>query len=190
MYHLYQTPAFVLSAQNISEGSRLLCLFTRELGLVRVHARSIREERSKLRGFLQPLSYAEVALVRGKDLWRLTTAGAAASNLVVQSWPKERSLARIALVLERLLSGEERDVLLYDELTMAISFLPGLPEHDIVSWEVLVMARLLSQLGYCDLSPFASLQSESWGAPLLVRAREERRKLVPLVNQAMTASQL
>ncbi len=194
MYHFYHTPSFVLSAQDVSEGSRMLSLFTRELGLVRVHARSVREERSKLRGYLQPLSFAQVALVRGRDLWRLTTAGLAPSpqdSLVYKGvlWRHKRSIVYIARILERHLQGEERDAVLYDCFRDGVHALANCDHGS--TWESLMLARLLSQLGYGHVERIdARLAENIWDESALATAVAHESELVCLIQMALAASQL
>lgn len=215
MYRFYHTPGFVLSAQDISEGSRMLSLFTRELGLVRVHARSLREERSRLRGFLQPLSFAQVALIRGRDMWRLTTAGPD-TNFIETLSEKEkntinkvgvragvgdgaldlplshqRSLSHVAHTLERHLQGEESDELLYDAFRDGLQYLSQCPTEHLGSWESLMLARLLSQLGYGHIEYIdPQLAQNVWNEEVLVASAVHARELEGLVQRALLASQL
>ncbi len=204
MYHFYHTPGFVLSAQDISEGSRMLSLFTRELGLVRVHARSIREQRSKLRGFLQPLSFAQVALVRGRELWRLTTAGPANTFFSQDSlvgtrescggtlaWAKRLALARVASTLERQLQGEEQDSALYDCFHDGLNYLPQCSDEKLLVWETLLSARLLSRLGYGHLESITpQLASDEWSDESFTTASKYESALSSLISNALSASQL
>src|SRR5574343_294251 len=74
MHHIYHTTAFVLGHADIKEADRFFILFTRELGVVRATAQGIRKLSSRLRYGLQDFSYARVDLVRGKDIWRITSA--------------------------------------------------------------------------------------------------------------------
>ena len=74
MHHIHHTEAFVLGSSPKGEDSKLLRLYTRELGLVYAHAQAVRKLSSKLRFTLQDFSRASVDLVRGKEIWRVTTA--------------------------------------------------------------------------------------------------------------------
>ncbi|PIR46703.1 MAG: DNA repair protein RecO [Candidatus Vogelbacteria bacterium CG10_big_fil_rev_8_21_14_0_10_45_14] len=191
MYHFYNTECFVLGAEDISEGSRLLTLFTRELGLVRVHARSIRVERSKLRSFLQPYSFAEVSLVRGREFWRLTTGGVGFGALILDTMEKRCALARISALSSRLIVGEERDSSLYEEFFAGTRALTRLNQEELRRWELLLMARLLSLLGYGDLEPVcAGMKSVSWDEDAISFARGKEQNLARFVDRALSASQL
>ena len=74
MHHLHHTEAYVLGSSPKGEDSKLLRLYTRELGLVYAHAQGVRKLSSKLRFTLQDFSLATVDLVRGREIWRVTTA--------------------------------------------------------------------------------------------------------------------
>ena len=53
MYEKYQTEALVLGNREMGEADRVIALFTRDFGLVRARASSIRTERSKMRYAIQ-----------------------------------------------------------------------------------------------------------------------------------------
>ncbi|MCE9517782.1 recombination protein O N-terminal domain-containing protein, partial [Candidatus Nomurabacteria bacterium] len=73
MHHIYHTKSFVIGSYNRGEANKILVLYTREMGLVRAVAQGIRLNKSKLRFGLQDFSYASVDLVRGRDIWRVTS---------------------------------------------------------------------------------------------------------------------
>jgi hypothetical protein len=74
MYHKHTTFAFVLNVSPSGEKNHFITLFTREFGMIRAKAQSVRVADSKLRYALQEFSYIEVSLVKGKEIWRITNA--------------------------------------------------------------------------------------------------------------------
>ena len=70
---LYSTECIVLGSVDSGEANRYISLFTREWVLCAV-ARSVREEKSKLRYCLQSFSFTDATLVRGREVWRITGA--------------------------------------------------------------------------------------------------------------------
>src|SRR3989304_4118217 len=104
MYEKYHTEALVLGNREIGEADRVIALFTRDFGLVRARASSIRTERSKMRFAVQDYTRADVSLVRGKRGWRL--AGAAALKSATGDRKCVATFARIAELTMRLLHGE------------------------------------------------------------------------------------
>lgn len=191
MYQKYFTEALVLSHREYGEADRIYTLYTREFGLVRARASSVRSAHSKMRYGLQSLSCAHVALVRGKRGWRL--AGAAETRgLVGASQLGIRTFARVASLVERLVHGEEEHAYLYTALYEAHSSLlaPSCPAAPSI--ELVCAARMLFALGY--LSPEATesaLFTHTLYVPEELTAVEERRgALLESVNRALAAAQL
>ena len=122
-YHLYHTDALVLGSAPSGEGSKLIVLFTRDLGLITASAQSVREERSKLRYGLQDFSYSDVTLVRGKEFWRLTNA-ALYENMLDQGEERKavQMVSRISKLLRRLLAGEEKNEPLFVSVLEGLQF--------------------------------------------------------------------
>ena len=124
MHHIYHTKSFVIGSYNRGEANKILVLYTREMGLVRAVAQGIRLNKSKLRFGLQDFSYASVDLVRGRDIWRVT------SGSTITSFPFARSqrqplilIARISRLIERLCDGEEANEKIFDDFIQALYLL-------------------------------------------------------------------
>jgi len=195
MYHLYHTEAFILSSANRAEANKTFTLFTRELGLIVATATSVREERSKLRLALQDFSLAELTLVRGKNIWRVTNA--AHIDNVWSAFCNRKSealiFARIFRLLRRLLAGEEKNEQLFLTVKEAFCFLKSHAGKAVHEAEVVLVLRILFLLGY--LAPrgeFESLLSdvELWNESLLTSARAFRALALADINQSLKASQL
>lgn len=196
MYHLYQTDALVLGGEPSGEGSRRLVLFTKELGLLSAIATSVRAERSKLRYGLQDFSYTNVALVRGRDSWRVTNATLVQSIAVsFRDFSEARELfARIAKLLRRLLSGEERNDRLFVVVRETFAYLARVPAaQPLEQAEIVLVLRILSLLGYLaprreftDLlaEPF-SFHNELFGSTPLLRTLA-----LAEINQSLRETQL
>ena len=73
-HHIYHTQGFVLSSRNVGEANKILTVFTRELGLIRATVQGIRLNKSKLKFSIQDLSFATIDFVKGKEVWRITSA--------------------------------------------------------------------------------------------------------------------
>jgi DNA repair protein RecO (recombination protein O) len=68
--------AIVLRHADWGEADRLLWLFTREIGKVRVVAKGVRKPRSRKAGHLEPFTRVELLLAHGRDLPIVTQAEA------------------------------------------------------------------------------------------------------------------
>lgn len=193
-HHIYHTEAIILGALPSGEGDRLLYCYTRDLGLVIAHARSIRESRSRLRYALQLFSHAHIDLIRGKYGWKLISATPISSFRHLWSDVGRRRIAAEHLHLtRRLIQGEERHEVLFDDLVSGLAFLSTLCDKEALKdAELLLVVRLLDALGYWgeqkDLIPvFAGV---TFGADDLERIRPLRSAIVAGVNRALDSTQL
>ena len=193
-YHVYHTEALILGGRPSGEGDRSLFCYTRELGLVMAHAKSLREGRSRLRYALQTFAHAEIDLIRGKHGWRLISARPVDSLAELWNHPsKRRILAHHAGLLERLIQGEERHEILFDEILEGLEFLRSVDEEIMLrAAELLLVIRLLARLGYWgDTEIHAPLfAADAWSLASLAYARDSRKTLLVGVNEALRASQL
>lgn len=196
-YHLYHTDAFVIGGTPSGEGSRILTLFTRELGMISASARSVREERSKLRYCLQDFSLSEVTLVRGRDSWRITNASIIES--VFRSFQESSKtlalFARVFRLLRRLLQGEGKNEPLFAAIVSAYSFLKNKNSISLeqANIEIVLVLRILFLLGYLsprsEFLPFIS-DVLLWDDNLVEIAGTFRSLAVADINHSLTESQL
>ncbi len=147
MYQKYQTDAIVLAAHERGEADKTLALYTRDFGLVRARATSVRSEKSKMRYALQPYSRANVALVRGKSGWR--AAGATASMTAAgKDATGISAFARVSELVVKLVHGEDHDEYLFDVLAQAHDALMRELVESVATIEIVTVARVLYALGY------------------------------------------
>ncbi len=194
-HRTYQTDAIVLAAANLGEANRELSLLTRDLGLVRALARSVREERSKLRYSLQPFSLSRISLVRGRERWRVTGAEARGNlaQKLAGSPAARAAAARVAALLSRLLPEEGSQSDVFTVVLAAFSHLARvrLGPEELAALECLTVLRVLSRLGYVAPGSLASFVAGSALSPATLRAfGSRRREAVRAVNAALAASQL
>lgn len=195
-YHLYHTPAFILGSAPSGEGSKLVSLFTRELGFLTAIAQSAREERSKLRYGLQDFSYSEITLVRGKEFWRLTRAECV-SNIFEElhgSRDASRMLGRIFALLRRLLAGEEKNEPLFLSIEEGLRFVAEVgSKHSVEGVEIVLVLRILYFLGYLaprnEFDPFLS-HTNLWDESVISKALLFRALAVSEINNSLRESQL
>jgi|GEM_PF-2648338 len=74
MYTRFQSPAYIVRILNRSEADRTYVCMTRDYGLVRVRAKSVRKHSSKLRYHMHLLSHVQIEYVEGKGIARLVGA--------------------------------------------------------------------------------------------------------------------
>lgn len=195
MHHIHHTEAFVLGSRAKGEDSKLLILFTRELGLIYAHAQGVRKLSSKLRFVLQDFSRINVDLVRGKEIWRLTTATPVhVESSLYLSRESERILARVASLLIRLVTGEEANEEVYGALarTYALLETAGKSPEDFRALELLTVARILTALGYLSRATPGLVEDavENPSVPKEFADIAYQHRLIRDINQALAASQL
>ena len=136
-YHIYTTKGIVLSQRPVGEADRIYSILTRELGLVKAKAISVRKSASKLRGSIEPYSISDVSFVRGKGEWRLTSAE------LIQKVRNERELAKPLTLLEKLVQGEEPHPELFDAIEREL-----MKEEKNNEFEINLVAKIMYHLGY------------------------------------------
>lgn len=193
-HHLYTTAAFVLHSTPAGEANRFLDLFTRELGLVRCFGKSIREGRSKLRYGLQPLSFADVGLVRGRELWRLTGAspGLSIPGACGADTARLYLAARIARLLVRLVQGEEKNEDLFVLVEGGMKFLAEekFQNGQLQNFECVLVLQILHRLGYLGGEDFGSFLSSPFSHETIAAIDPIRTKAIVTINRSLRETHL
>ncbi len=210
MYAIHTTPGFIIESRPSGEAGKLLSIFTRDLGLVRAIAQGIRLEKSKLRYHTQEYSFGEFSFVRGKELWRLTSADelprrgghgdraayrTRSDQQAVASNSAQELIGRIALLLRRLLQGEETHPELFMEIESAARFIFAAhslsPKH-FQTCESLVVFRILKLLGYigADRGIEDKFSTEPFSFSLIDEASTRRKTVNMHINKALKESHL
>jgi len=195
MYHLYHTEGFIVGSSPRGEGSRTISLLTKELGLVTATAQSIREERSKLRYGLQEFSLSLCTMVRGKGIWRITSAVLVEHLYHTFRGSPEVSLmfGRVFRLLRRLVGGEEKNERVFLVVRDAVEFAKINPLLSVAEIEVVLVLRILFLLGY--LAPRGEFEAVFagdlvWNETLLTGARVFRSLALSDINNSLQATQL
>jgi len=117
-YQTYDTEGFILGSHELGEADMFLFVYTEDFGRVRLLAKGIRFEKSKLRGQVQLFTRAQVQFVIGRELWRLTDARLAQ---VFQALEKDlfrfQAASAVARFCKEVVSGSERDPSLWQLLS-------------------------------------------------------------------------
>lgn len=150
VHNIYTTKTIILKTIPIGEANRLFFLFTEDLGLIKATAQGVRLFKSKLRGHLQEFYLSKISLVRGKELWRITSSEAVFQSSFLKDKNKIYLFKNIFSVLLRLIHGEEKNQFLFDCIEKFYVFLyeNEITEENTKNIESLVMLRILNSLGY------------------------------------------
>jgi DNA repair protein RecO len=204
MYAIHTTPGFIIESRPSGEAGKLLSIFTRDLGLVWAIAQGIRLEKSKLRYHTQEYSFSEFSFVRGKEFWRLTSANESKNEERKEDpatlAPARELIGRVALLLRRLLQGEETHSELFVEIESAANFISTnnslsghmVPPELLQTLESLIVFRILKLLGYIgnDKGIEAKLVEAPFTVELVEAALAQRKTLNTHINKALKESHL
>jgi recombinational DNA repair protein (RecF pathway) len=203
MHHIHTTPGFIIQVRPYGEAGKLLSIFTRDFGLIMVTAQGIRLEKSKLRYYTQEYALGLFSLVKGKEIWRLTSADSLASSLSYSSGailipeisPRKEFIAKIALLLRRLLQGEEGRREVFAVVQSCFQFMnvcQSLTDDRLATLESLLVARVLHWLGYIgdDVDLNGHVRSFEITSELLDLLKEKRTILNKHINKALKESMM
>lgn len=115
MTHLLKTESIVLRRQDLKERDKLLTLYTREYGKIRVRAVGAKKIDSKLGGHLEPFMRTEVCLVPSKTID--IVAGAQVVDAYLQlraSVPGMHAAQYVVEVLDSLTPEGQVEKVVYD----------------------------------------------------------------------------
>ncbi|MBP9856013.1 MAG: recombination protein O N-terminal domain-containing protein [Candidatus Pacebacteria bacterium] len=192
---IYHTEGLIINSRDQGEANRLLFVFTEDLGLIVVKARSAREMRSKLRLHLYDWTPLQFSVVKGRDGWHLT--GAIAHKDEPPAPGVRVVLARFARLISRLLPEGSPQAEIYKLVRAGVNFLKQANQSEfkkekLEGAEVLLVLRFLSSLGY--LPRLASLPSSiwlpDWREEYVGEIQKKQSEAIAVINEAIAASQL
>lgn len=170
---IYTTEGFILKSVNFSEANKYFYIFTKNFGLIKATAQSVRHLKSKLRYSLEDYSFGNISVVRGREVWRITSAD---KILNIKETEQFLLLSRIFSLLLRLLHGEEKNDLLFESLKEGMYFLDKFEINNqnktevLSSLECILALRILSTLGYIGKLPdFDQFTSSPYFTPELMQ---------------------
>jgi len=194
MHHIYHTQGFILSSRNVGEANKIFSIYTRELGLIRGVAQGVRLHKSKLRFALQEFSCANIDLVKGRDIWRVTSARHISSFSQIKSDHSSLVLImRTCKLLERLSPGEIANESIFDDLIQVSYLLDDTDVRDDYreALELYLVLRIMKNLGYIGESKILDRYLDSsFGEDKIENLLKERKSIISHINKALFESQL
>ena len=193
MHHIYHTHGFILSSRSIGEANKVFTIYTRELGLIKAVSQGIRLSKSKNRFALQDFYYANIDIVRGKDVWRVTSARPI-NSFSFARLNKESILliARVSSLLERLCKGEESNIYIFDNIIQALYLLDSEIEKEKRSaLELHLVLHIMNSLGYIgDNLILNKYLHSSFEDSKIESLLQERQSIIYHINKAISESHL
>jgi DNA repair protein RecO (recombination protein O) len=142
-----RTAAIVLLHKEMGEADRLLTLYTEQLGKVRAIAKGVRRLRSRKAGHLEPFTYANLQLARGRDLMIVTQAETVNAYLPLRDdLEKVGQASYVIELVDRFTYDAEENSAIFRLIVQTLERLQTSPDADLVLryYEM----RLLDYLGF------------------------------------------
>jgi DNA repair protein RecO (recombination protein O) len=188
---IYTTEGFILKSVDFGEANKYFFIFTKDFGLIKAAAQGVRHLKSKLRYSLEDFSFGQISLVRGKEIWRITSAE---NKLNIRNKEKFLLLLQIFSLLLRLLHGEEKNSFLFDSLKEGILFLKNteLTDTELANFECVLALRTLASLGYISKTgDFDSFVNSPYFTPELLTAMNTLKiKAILEINKSLKETHL
>lgn len=193
MHHIYHTEGIILGSRSYGETGKYYYIFTRDLGMIYASAQGVRKMSSKLRYILQDYSYVKVDLVKGRDLWRVTSASK--TNLLENLCNKKEAYSvfvQLSKLLKKLLAGEESNMNLFNDLLNGLSMLEKYKtSEELRNIEIITVLRVLDNLGYIGGNgAFNTLTKSPFEENLLFETAKKRSEILSQINQALKETHL
>jgi DNA repair protein RecO (recombination protein O) len=191
----YRAEAIVLKTNDFAEADRILVLFTRHFGKVRVVAKGIRRATSRMAGHAEPLTHATYQLARGRELDVLTGAEARAVypemrddlSLIAAGW-------YVAELVDRFTPDRVPSAPLFDLLETALRGLDaGIDAPVVCRWfdlHLLDRSGFRPELGECAQCRKAlAEETNAWepaaGGALCASCAGQLPRIAPLTVRAL-----
>lgn len=147
----YSTEVVVLARKNYGEADRLLTVFSKHYGKLRVIAKGIRRPTSRKKSSLELFSHTRLFLAKGRNLDIITDAEVKSSFL---GWRKDLTKVGVAYHLAELVTRlsperqEHREV--FDLLLGSFAALGNLDYWSLYPFIQSFKVKLLEELGYLE----------------------------------------
>ncbi|MFA6430676.1 MAG: recombination protein O N-terminal domain-containing protein [Candidatus Paceibacterota bacterium] len=194
MHHIYTTEAILIKSVPIGEANRLYFLLTKDLGLIKATAQSVRSPKSKLNGHLQVFCLVKISVVKGKDIWRITSVESILQNGLIRHAGKLSVLHNISKLFLRLVHGEEKNEELFECIKSAYIICrdADLSHEELRLAEVLTVLRMMHFLGYIKKTEGLSAFSEKVNLTpeILENFSKNKKQAILEINNALKETHL
>jgi len=192
-YHIYTTEGIILKWKPFGEANIFLYILTRDLGLIVAGARSLRLSSSKLRSALQDYAHISVSCVRGKNGWKVINVVEIENFFFNYPLHSHKTLSQVAFVLLKMIPEESPHKEIFQIVVSGFQFLKSLSKEEVINFEILVVLRILHQLGYVEHgkdTDFFLKNKEEWNKSILEKIFQNKKNIIGLINKALKESHL
>lgn len=192
MYHIHRTKGLIIKSIPIREADKQLTVLTKEFGLLKISAQGIRKIESKLRFSIQDFSLSRLAMVKGKNGWRLTNASLI-NNFYneIENQELKDSILRVLNLIDRLVvdeSDEHKEVfeITFDFIDFARNSQDLFNSDLVKNFEIVFLLNILADLGYVDVENLKNYL----GKVSLEKINNVDQQILEMVNQGIRESGL
>lgn len=192
-YHIYTTPGIILKRRTFGESDTVLYILTRDLGLIIASAKSTRLMVSKLRSGLQEYSVATISCIKGKNGWKITNVVSEKNLFFDYPDYAKKVLAQVAFMLTKGIVGELPQKEIFETVESGFRLLGSIQKENVNNLEVLMVLRVMHQLGYVALDSKTEgyiKDNTSWDLGLLEQVQNNKKSIIELINESLRESQL
>lgn len=147
----YATEGIILARRNYGEADRILTIFSKHYGKMRVLAKGVRRPSSRKRGSLELFNHVRLFLAKGHNLDIITEAE---SKNIFSGWRKDLTKVAVAYhlaeVVARLTPEHQEHKEVFDSLQNAFSNLAGLDYWALYPFIQNFKVQVLEELGYLE----------------------------------------
>jgi len=192
-YHIYTTDGIILKRTPFGEANILLYVLTYDFGLITASAKSVRLSASKLRPALQEYNHISISCIKSKNGWKVTNVIDKGSLFFGYPEYSHKILSQISSVLLKMITGEAPHKEIFEIVRSGFKFLKDVKEEYVVNFEILMVFRILFELGYVEkIDNFKKFLDNitDWNDDILRQISEEKFVLVGAINKALRESHL
>ena len=194
MHNIYTTKAIIIKSISIGEANKLYLLLTKDLGFIKATAQGVRLAKSKLKSSLQDFYCVNISLVRGKEIWRITSAQNTRQVRLVGNLDKIFVIKNIFSLLLRLIHGEEKNEKLFECIEEFYKFIfdNSLTLDSLKDLETLIVLRILYNLGYFKKTEnfMDCLNSSEVSVSILENFKSKRKQAILEINLSLKETHL
>ncbi len=192
-YHIYTTKGIILKRSTFGEANLLLHILTEDLGLIMASARSARLSSSKLRPALQEYADVSITCIKGKNGWKVTNVAQSGSFFYDNPKFTHHVMSQVVSLLLKMIPGEAPNKEIFQTVKVGFNHLKTIPEEKVSDFEVLMVLRILSELGYVVKNEETKLfldSGEDWNDRLLQEINKHKKSILDIINKALKESHL
>ncbi len=148
----YRYQGIILGSQEVGEADRIYSVFTLEAGKIRVLGKGVRRLEARLAGFLEPLTWSEIFVSRGKGLGQIS--GSLIENnfpFIRSHWFLSQKVFEIFQLVEKISSEGQKEIKAFQLLLGYLGTLEKLKPNQKEKAEILTLGfifKFAQELGY------------------------------------------